>query len=115
MRGTEKPYFLLRVSIGITPAHAGNSAGGGLFFCVVRDHPRTCGEQYRLKMHFNRVLGSPPHMRGTVALGCVIGVLLRITPAHAGNSTDGLQRFILSEDHPRTCGEQRSQAISMDG
>ena len=50
----------------ITPAHAGNSFIFCFNFSLHQDHPRTCGEQLELLRGFGVVVGSPPHMRGTV-------------------------------------------------
>ena len=36
------------------------------------------------------VLGSPPHTRGTLALKMLFKLLLRITPAYAGNTATGI-------------------------
>ena len=58
--------------------------------------------------------GSPPHMRGTVAAVSFRAALSRITPAHAGNSFSA-QFFVPGDqDHPRTCGEQRSFPVVAD-
>ena len=85
MRGTV--YYEPREDLyhGITPAHAGNSWHNLRCSLWERDHPRTCGEQKYLTVHLSLRLGSPPHMRGTVAVGMQAIIRVRITPAHAGN------------------------------
>ena len=52
------------------------------------------------------VIGSPPHMRGTVRAVDTDTYEIRITPAHAGNSYLDENGEWVSWDHPRTCGEQ---------
>src|SRR5574344_1857113 len=46
MRGTLSRLFLLSLTIGITPAHAGNTGLRPAFPSRRQDHPRTCGEHY---------------------------------------------------------------------
>ena len=57
---------------------------------ALRDHPRVCGEHWRLNVICTTELGSSPRMRGTPNDG----------PANA--PADG--------DHPRVCGEHRMLA-----
>ena len=45
-------------------------------------------------------------MRGTVQVAGWDGLVKRITPAHAGNSTHDNLIARHREDHPRSCGEQ---------
>ena len=70
---------------GITPAHAGNSLPAVCPSRILRDHPRSCGEQQGLSLLGGGVIGSPPLMRGTVIANGAIDNAKRITPAHAGN------------------------------
>ena len=70
----------------ITPAHAGNSSRPAEFARREGDHPRACGEQFFIVNPPQKLMGSPPRMRGTEE--CMLAGLThdRITPAHAGNS-----------------------------
>ena len=52
---------------GITPAHAGKRAGARNRFQDFGDHPRACGEKFRLKVSACPCTGSPPRMRGKVS------------------------------------------------
>ena len=77
------------------------------FLCrYLRDHPRVCGEKFRLPARLSARLGSPPRMRGKdsctgkTPLGC------RITPAYAGKSQFLPTAFHRVRDHPRVCGEK---------
>ena len=111
----------------ITPAYAGkrnNSCSRG---CLMKDHPRLCGEKLpylRLKRYLP---GSPPPMRGKGSTTRVRSASGRITPAYAGKSTgDSIAdmqakgspppmrgkaqncRYCVKflGDHPRLCGEK---------
>ena len=53
-------------------------------------------------------MGSPPPMRGKVALFERTPHELRITPAYAGKSMELSSNIMVSKDHPRLCGEKAS-------
>ena len=67
-RGTPPRLPLLRLSIGIIPAYAGNTDVAGGAEPRVRDHPRLRGEHYRLRSHRNSRAGSSPLTRGAPEL-----------------------------------------------
>ena len=73
-------------SVGITPAHAGNTPDQGRERIPGQDHPRTRGEYaFRLSIyHAGR--GSPPHTRGILHFRSAFPEGVGITPAHAGNT-----------------------------
>ena len=52
-------------------------------------------------------MGSPPRMRGKDALGHLICVKTRITPAYAGKSGVVVRLGRACWDHPRVCGEKK--------
>ena len=106
MRGTVYFKQVALFELGITPAHAGNSVTNLSYMLQNWDHPRACGEQRLPLLHPLSLLGSPPRMRGTVLTGVFVGCLLRITPAHAGNSCSKVHQRRARADHPRACGEQ---------
>ena len=106
MRGTGELHFYLRVFAGITPAHAGNSHLCSCSNSCIEDHPRPCGEQLHLPARFVGLWGSPPPMRGTDRNLRRATMRPRITPAHAGNSAQGMENMASAGDHPRPCGEQ---------
>ena len=86
MRGKGVNPCNKRVTVGITPAHAGKRRarrGAGLWS---QDHPRTCGEKESSKEKTGQQEGSPPHMRGKVVPSPDIIPANGITPAHAGKS-----------------------------
>ena len=71
------------------------------------DHPRVCGEQIFKAGIYARPKGSPPRVRGTDTPQCRPFLLLRITPACAGNSMNFFYPCNKFRDHPRVCGEQK--------
>ena len=50
-------------------------------------------------------------MRGTPRKQAAPSDLLRITPAHAGNTFSSSSVAIISRDHPRTCGEHIDKVL----
>ena len=91
---------------GITPARAGKSTELRQRYGWCRDHPRVCGEKWKLVMVLSPQIGSPPRMRGKVR-GGIDGIRLeRITPACAGKSPAHPAACPVHQDHPRACGEK---------
>ena len=111
MRGTVILFVYDRRVPRITPAHAGNSLLPKQHKRLIKDHPRSCGEQMSDVYGVLIEEGSPPLMRGTVALSGVQKSKIRITPAHAGNSTACNAFPLTFKDHPRSCGEQPSPRL----
>lgn len=88
-RGKEVGDFFTLLYPGITPAHAGKSAGlmtGSGWF---EDHARTRGEKEEERRTNARHWGSPPHTRGKVFRPFAPWLLAGITPAHAGKRLNG--------------------------
>ena len=94
--------------MGITPADAGNRLPRQARCNRPEDHPRGCGEQASCVPWGRLWAGSPPRMRGTGARTWKEQTDLRITPADAGNRFAGHPGAAFHTDHPRGCGEQRS-------
>ena len=90
----------------ITPAHAGTSFLIGKPYLSYRDHPRTRGDKVNWVFRLLRGLGSPPHTRGQARIATVFLSLSRITPAHAGTSTQSEYFPFSWRDHPRTRGDK---------
>ena len=105
MRGIRPPCVLLPKTHRITPAHAGNTLGELHQKMANQDHPRACGEYQSQSGWQCPVRGSPPRMRGIqIYIAGRMG-LLRITPAHAGNTGYIAPYTCAVWDHPRACGE----------
>ena len=92
-------------SSGIIPAHAGNTNGNTNYGMNGEDHPRSCGEYFRMALDRSRRLGSSPLMRGIQKQPRRAVKEKRIIPAHAGNTVSVVFTFDPYEDHPRSCGE----------
>ena len=70
-----------------------------------RDQPRTCGEYAAPSKCSARLEGSAPHMRGIQTSTPPRIAQLRISPAHAGNTTSLYPPPPAPPDQPRACGE----------
>ena len=105
MRGTPANNSENFESPRIIPAHAGNSAARRPSWDRCPDHPRACGELSGDHPRGPAGAGSSPRMRGTPAYRPRPPILLRIIPAHAGNSGVRGGAYVLESDHPRACGE----------
>ena len=105
MRGKRRLHPSARSKSRITPAHAGKTHDDTLRHVTPPDHPRACGENeegniLQISMH-----GSPPRMRGKLAVLRYMPCHRRITPAHAGKTFPLLTGSCRPSDHPRACGE----------
>ena len=90
----------------ITPAYAGKSYAPAFSFPILEDHPRVCGEKWRIRWKNTQTTGSPPRMRGKAMPRLFLFPFWRITPAYAGKRIAELQTPAVSWDHPRVCGEK---------
>ena len=127
MRGKGFKYIHAKLEPGITPAYAGKSVCMNREAGLEKDHPRLCGEKFKVVVFFQHVQGSPPPMRGKGNDQGWTGYRNRITPAYAGKSFR-IHLFITCQpgspppmrgkvdkshekvraktDHPRLCGEK---------
>ena len=105
MRGTLSKTCTPRPELGIIPAYAGNTGVRQTGRPTDGDHPRVCGEHFRMPLRFGSVPGSSPRMRGTLRLTIFSEEIDGIIPAYAGNTFRRLVSMILNRDHPRVCGE----------
>ena len=112
MRGTLPVLKLNRSSDRITPACAGNTPATSLRPRQSTDHPRLCGEHIIKRGRRSGFQGSPPPVRGTHAPMGYNGMIIRITPACAGNTSAFSLSYLVCKDHPRLCGEH---ALSTGG
>ena len=112
------PLFIIALStlevndfqpMRITPAYAGKSCCSMVAYFSFWDHPRLCGEKRYFFIAEKFDEGSPPRMRGKAPLFGNSLHTSRITPAYAGKSHSPSFPAVSSADHPRVCGEKRSQ------
>ena len=90
----------------ITPAYAGKSAEIAAYKALTADHPRMCGEKYKVDVDGENVKGSPPHVRGKDIFTDLVFDEFRITPACAGKRKTAWKGEGKKQDHPRMCGEK---------
>ena len=81
--------------------------------CPNRDHPRACGEQARFELAYRSYLGSSPRVRGADYANRLECHKIGIIPARAGSSRCSMRRSGESRDHPRACGEQPPDYVTL--
>ena len=86
MRGKDEFHMKNDDKLRITPAYAGKSYTPPLTRSTLKDHPRLCGEKQVEMVDADTLKGSPPPMRGKVAVKCALSQVDGITPAYAGKS-----------------------------
>ncbi len=96
-----RPWFFF-----VSPAYAGKSASTACGCGSAGDHPRMCGEKLQVLDSIDLRSGSPPHVRGKVAVQSSNSHQFRITPACAGKSICSALYHSFDWDHPRMCGEK---------
>ena len=64
-----------------------------------------CGEYDDTTYEPERMMGSPPRVRGILTDGGQVNFFVGITPACAGNTNVNVSAYRLNQDHPRVCGE----------
>ena len=107
MRGKAQNGSKRRRVHRITPAYAGKSFDHSASFSSVRDHPRLCGEKFRIVVSTAFRSGSPPPMRGKADVVLNRIDRIGITPAYAGKRVIRSSFHKLFQDHPRLCGEKQ--------
>ena len=97
------------LNIRITPACAGKTCFIKTFKNHPQDHPRVCGENGDQEAVRRLHGGSPPRVRGKLLYKDARVDQTRITPACAGKTRRRVVWAVVSEDHPRVCGENTSR------
>ena len=106
MRGKGYDVVSRLCRVRITPACAGKRARPKTPPLTPRDHPRMCGEKYKIKKRYPLEMGSPPHVRGKGSTNGGSSWSQRITPACAGKRVEFYAERHKDQDHPRMCGEK---------
>ena len=105
VRGKRSCKVFQQSDAGITPAGAGKTGVRNGLCTGRQDHPRRCGENFRVQPLFGNAVGSPPQVRGKQLNRLTIKRRDRITPAGAGKTGSTPAATWASRDHPRRCGE----------
>ena len=115
VRGTPDLRLVRVHALGIIPACAGNTRRHLISPAASRDHPRMCGEHFRIPSFSPAPAGSSPHVRGTRRQGSGRDRTHGIIPACAGNTPVGWHHGWHAWDHPRMCGEHRHAGVGSMG
>ena len=106
VRGKGQGFQVCKVARGITPAYAGKRIKLRKRHSICGDHPRACGEKFKICKNKKTHVGSPPRVRGKETAGRYTGRYSGIIPAYAGKSSAAAAARICARDHPRVCGEK---------
>ena len=104
MRGKLRLRLGGSVANRIIPAHAGQTRGHRRCVVMMTDHPRACGATWKRPWRNYPKPGSSPRMRGKLLFCHCVSSLLRIIPAHAGQTRTIPAPPRQKADHPRACG-----------
>ena len=104
-RGIRDKYDPNTPKVGFTPAHAGNTIRKSKKNVWQRVHPRSRGEYQFRRSWTDTRSGSPPLTRGIRHFHLHDRVHKRFTPAHAGNTENGVFTGSDMKVHPRSRGE----------
>ena len=118
MRGKRDHPRGHRVLGRLIPAHAGKTGTSPGAETPGRAHPRSCGENSRMRSNTCPLAGSSPLMRGKQDFGSYPLWEWGLIPAHAGKTSSRSTRRSSTTAHPRSCGENhrmKSVAASLMG
>ena len=93
----------------IIPAGAGKRRSLSPISVVDGDHPRGCGEKFKLQFPDEFAKGSSPRVRGKAPPRAKPLRGPGIIPAGAGKSNRHRNGFPTFQDHPRGCGEKNQK------
>ena len=111
VRGTLAVHPAFERVRGIIPACAGNTRHRPCRAPPARDHPRVCGEHPTQTPRSRLTAGSSPRVRGTLVRIAASSHEHGIIPACAGNTRTVFRQCSRTRDHPRVCGEHRSDSL----
>ena len=86
MRGALFLFFFWFMGLGLTPAYAGSTFATEYMYNPAGAHPRICGEHIAGNEMLAAGQGSPPHMRGALAIHIITPLCKGLTPAYAGST-----------------------------
>ena len=95
----------------IIPAHAGQTSPVASASGAPADHPRACGANQQRAGEAQLACGSSPRMRGKRHPPSPCNPVMRIIPAHAGQTVSNSSRTSARSDHPRACGANPALSV----
>ena len=98
----------------LIPAHAGKTQRAHQRQRLARAHPRSRGENHKIKRISHGFEGSSPLTRGKLATSAYSAERDRLIPAHAGKTSIEETTGALSAAHPRSRGENLMKSVSKD-
>ncbi len=104
MRGKRTGCSVASWPVRIIPAHAGQTCTPRTSCDFPQDHPRACGANACMTGVIDNVDGSSPRMRGKPWIVGTGARMMRIIPAHAGQTCRSRPSETPAPDHPRACG-----------
>ena len=104
VRGKLRRAVPMQSGLRIIPARAGQTRSYVRASAAAPDHPRACGANGQIKVHFNDSFGSSPRVRGKLGARSGQPAWSRIIPARAGQTLLCSVFCIHVADHPRACG-----------
>ena len=118
MRGKRYGEANGTVTMRIIPAHAGQTMAPASSTIPRPDHPRACGANDVNTFVDDQARGSSPRMRGKPYISALPVRVMRIIPAHAGQTCRLPYNYSSHSDHPRACGANSNSPywlVSKDG
>ena len=111
MRGKRRPTPAGERALRIIPAHAGQTSPVASASGAPADHPRACGANVMVPSACMLMVGSSPRMRGKRHPPSPCNPVMRIIPAHAGQTVSNSSRTSARSDHPRACGANPALSV----
>ena len=95
----------------LIPAHAGKTPSCAAFTARLTAHPRSRGENRRIRVDQWSRWGSSPLTRGKHSRSDGKGGFLGLIPAHAGKTSSSTSASRAKRAHPRSRGENSSTRL----
>ena len=111
MRGKPAEVAGAWTATRIIPAHAGQTNSVPAKRSSHADHPRACGANVMVPSACMLMVGSSPRMRGKRHPPSPCNPVMRIIPAHAGQTVSNSSRTSARSDHPRACGANPALSV----
>ena len=113
MRGKRLGYISLIFNLRNIPAYAGKTHEWCEPGQYREEHPRVCGENIFSPLSHAPLMGTSPRMRGKQEYYPHKPGWYRNIPAYAGKTRRGFHRGQWCKEHPRVCGENARNGMSL--